>query len=71
MDEMRFESKLTRTIVSKLVKKGIKKKFGYDVDVDLNNFRTTVIDGKTHVHLDVDLELNEKDFATILESIGL
>lgn len=71
MDEMRFESKLTRAIVSKLVKKGIKKKFGYDVDVDLNNFRTTVIDGKTHVHLDVDLELNEKDFATILERIGL
>ena len=71
MDEMRLESKHIRGFVSKLIKKGLKKLCGYDIDVDLNNFRTTVIDGNTHLHLDVDLELSENDFTEILESIGL
>lgn len=71
MDEMKIESKFTTAIVSKLVKKGVKKKFGYDIDVRLNNFRTTVLDEKTHVHLDVDLELSKEDLNKLLDSIGL
>lgn len=71
MDEMKFESKFTTAIVSKIVEKVVKKKLGYDIDVQLNKFRTTVIDDLTHVHLDVDLELSKEDLDKILKGIGL
>lgn len=71
MDEMKLESKFTTGLVSKIVKRAIRKKLGYDVDIQLNGFRTTVIDEKTHVHLDVDLDLNKDELNKLLESIGL
>ena len=71
MDEMKLESKFTTGIASKIVKRAVKNKLGYDVDVTLNKFRTVVMDDKTHVHLDVDLELSKEDLNKLLESIGL
>ena len=71
MDEMKLESKFTTGIVSKLAEHGIKSKFGYDIGIQLNHFRTTVIDGKTHVHLDVDLDLGKEDLSNLLSSINL
>jgi len=71
MDEMKIESKFTTAIVSKLVERAARKKFGYDIDVKLNHFRTVVLDDKTHVHLDVDLELSKEELDKLLKSIGL
>jgi len=71
MDEMRLESKFTTGLVSKIAKKAVRTKLGYDVDIQLNNLRTTVIDDKTHVHLDVDLELTKEELDKLLKSIGL
>ena len=56
MDEMRLESKFTTGLVSKIARTVVRKKLGYDMDIRLNRLRTTVVDEKTHVHLDVDLE---------------
>lgn len=71
MDEMKIESKFTAGIASKIVKKAVKNKLGYEVNVQLNKFRTVVMDDKTHVHLDVDLELSKEDLNKLLNSIGL
>ena len=71
MDEMKIESKFTAGIASKIVARAIQNKLGYEVDVQLNKFRTVVMDDKTHVHLDVDLELNKEDLNKLLNSIGL
>ena len=54
MDEMRIVSKFTRGIISKAIKMVIRKKTGYNVDIQLNEAITTINDGKTHLHLDVD-----------------
>ena len=56
MDEMRLESKFTTGLLSKIARTVVRKKLGYDMDIRLNRLRTTVVDEKTHVHLDVDLE---------------
>ena len=37
---MRIESKFTRGIASRLIKKAMRDKLGYNVDVQLNKFRT-------------------------------
>jgi hypothetical protein len=71
MDEMKIVSNFTRGIVSKILKKVIKKKTGYNMDIQLNSITTTISDGKTHVHLDMDAELDKEELMKILKSIGL
>ena len=68
---MKIGSKFTTGIISKLVSMVIRKKFGYDVHLNLNEITATVNDGKTHVHLDVYAELTKEELNKILASIGL
>ena len=71
MDEMRLESKFTTMIASKFGKKMVRDKLGYDVDIRLNRLRTTVMEDKMHVELNVDLELTKEELDRLLKSIGL
>lgn len=71
MDEVKIVSKFTKSVVSKLIKVMLHKKLGYNVDIQLNDVNATITDGKTHVHLDVDAELDKDELVKILKSIGL
>lgn len=71
MDEMRLESKFTTVITSKLAEKLVRDKLGYDVDIRLNRLRTTVLEDKMHVELNVDLELTKEELDKLLKSVGL
>ena len=71
MDEMKIVSKFTTNMISNLVKMVLRKKLGYDIDIQLNEIKTTITDGKTHVHLDVDAELEKDELVKILKKIGL
>ena len=68
---MKIESKFITGIVSKIAKKVVRDKLGYNIDIQLNGLRTTVIDDKTHVHLDVDFELTKEELNKLLKSIGV
>ena len=60
MDEMRIVSEIHRGgIISKAIKMVIRKETGYNIDIQLNEAITTVNDGETHLHLDVDAELDK------------
>lgn len=69
MDEMKIVSKFTRGIASKILKTVIHKKTGYEVDIQLNEITITISDGKTHLH--VDAEINKDELMKILKSVGL
>lgn len=71
MDEMKIVSKFTRGIISKALKMVIHKKTGYNVDIQLNEINTTITDGKTYLHVDVDAEIGKEELTNILKSIGL
>lgn len=71
MDEMKIVSKFTTNMISKLVKMVLRKKLGHNIDIQLNEIKTTITDGKTHVHLDVDAELEKEELMNILKKIGL
>lgn len=71
MDEMNIVSKFTTVMISKIAKKILRKKLGYNVDIQLNEIKASIADGKTHIHLDVDAELSKEELMKILKSIGL
>ncbi len=68
---MKIQSKFMTGLVSKLVSRAIRRKLSCDADIQLNELRTTVIDGKTHVHLDLDAELTKEELTKLLQSIGI
>lgn len=71
MDEMRIVSKFTTGMISKLLKLMLRKKLGYDINIRLNEVTAKVDNGKTHIHLDVDAELEKDELTKILKNIGL
>ncbi len=71
MDEMKIVSKFTTNMISKLVKKVLRKKTGYNIDIQLNAITASINDGRTHIHLDVDAELEKDELTKILKSVGL
>lgn len=72
MDEMRIESKLMTGIASRFIKKMVRNKLGYDMGVHLNSLRTTVLENeKTHLHLDIDLEVTKEELQKLLKDIGI
>lgn len=71
MDEVRIVSKFTRNVISKLLKMTLHKKLGYNIGIQINEINATIADGKTHVHLDVDAELDKDELLSILKTIGL
>lgn len=69
MDELKIVSMFTKGLLSKLLRRIIRKNTGYDVGVQLNDISITVDDGKTHVHLDIDAELEKDELIKIVKSM--
>mgnify|MGYP006959313856 FL=1 len=71
MDELKLNlsSKFMRGIVTKLIAKAIYKKTGYKIDVELNSINVEVIDGKAHIHADVDAEIDNNELKKIVSTI--
>lgn len=72
MDEMKLKlsTKIMRGIVAKLIAMAIKKKFGYKVDIQLNDLDINIIDGQTNVKTNVELKLDSNEFMKIMKDIG-
>lgn len=68
---MKIVSKFTTGIVSKLAEVVLRKKLGVDADITLNEVQVTVVDGKTHIHLNLDAELGKEELTKILKNIGI
>lgn len=71
MDEMKIVSNFTKGIISKILKTVIRKKFGYNIDVELNGITAMVNDGNMNIHLDVDAKMEKEELMKILKNIGL
>ena len=73
MDEMKMKlsTKFMKNVISKLISKAFYKKFGYKIDIILNDINVEFIDGETNVHADVDLKLDKEEFAKIIKSSNL
>jgi hypothetical protein len=73
MDELKLilNTKFMRGMVTKIIKKAILKKTGYQVDIDLNEITVEVVDGKAHLHVNADVAINTNDLLDIVKSNDL
>lgn len=71
MDEMRISSKFTTGILSKLLERVIRKKFGFDVTFNLNEVDATISNGKAQIHLDAFADVEKDELTKLLEMVGL
>ena len=69
MDELKISlsTRFMKSIVTKLISKTLHKKFGYDIDIQINHMTVEHMNGKIHIHADVDAEINDEEFMKILK----
>lgn len=73
MDELKLKlsTKFMRGIVANLVSKALHKKLGYNIDILLNEIEVKNENGKIHLHIDADAEIENNEFVRMLRSIGM
>ena len=71
MHELKITSKIMTKIISKGIAMVIKKKLGYNVDIQVHEIRATVNDGKAHVYLNAEGDVDINEFKKFTKSIGL
>lgn len=71
MDEMKLSlgSKWMRKIASKLLVKFIKKQFGVNTQLDLNELKITYLNGDVVIKTDLELRVNKQDSKKLLEKL--
>ena len=73
MDELRVKltTKFMKNMTAKWIAKTIRKKYGYKIDIQLNDIDISSFNGNTDVKLNVEMKLNSDEFKKIMETIGL
>ena len=69
MDEMKINSKFMKEAIAKMVQEVIRKKTGYEVDIQLNELSAEVIEGAPKVHLSLDAGLHKDELERILKTV--
>lgn len=71
MDTMKISTKFMRGVVSKILKGIIKKKVGYDVDIQLDEFMITFDDTTAHVRLNAAADISKDELTKAIKEFGL
>lgn len=71
MDEIKIGSKLMKMIISKLLKQAVKSKFGYNADIRIEELNAALIDGKAHIHINADADMEKDELMKLLKGAGL
>lgn len=69
MDELKLllNTRFMKNIITKILAKAIYKKTGYQIDIQLNEVKAEVHDGKVSIHVNADAEMNSEDLIDILK----
>lgn len=71
MDEMKLNlgSKFMRKIASKLLVRFIKKQFGVNTELDLNELKITYLNGDVIIKTDLEFRVDKKDSKKLLAKL--
>lgn len=73
MDEMRLKlsTNFMKNMVSKLMSKMIYKKFGYKINIKLEDIDIWAVDGDTTIKLNVEAKLDSNEFKKLVKNISI
>lgn len=73
MDIMKLKlgSKIMRGMLSKMISKAIYKKFGYKVEVKLEDLDLNFVDGDAKIKTSLEINLDSKEFKKIIKDIDM
>lgn len=73
MDEMKLKlsTKFMKNLVTKMITKSIYKKYGYKIDIQLNELDIEIVNGKASLHTDVVVTTENDELVNIIKSIGV
>lgn len=71
MDEMKIKSAFMTNLISKLIRKTILKKIGYDVNIRLKDVGVSLSEEKAKVHFEIDAEMDKNELLKLLKNVGL
>lgn len=57
--------------VAKLLSKFIQKKTGYKINIQFNDLNVEVVDGKAHLHVNADAEMDNNELNKVFKVIGV
>ena len=71
MDEIKLKltTKFMRGIVSKLIERSIYKKYGYRVNIQLNDLDISVVDGETTINTNVEAKISSEEFKKMMTKL--
>lgn len=71
MDELKIGSKLMKMILSRVLKRVVKTKFGYDADIRIEELNAVFTDGKAHIHINADADMEKEELMKLLKGAGV
>lgn len=70
MDELKIKSEFMKKFVAGAIRRAVKKKLGYDVDVRFNDdILMQITDAGAHLHINVDVDMNNEDLTKLRKTI--
>ena len=67
---MKLSTKFMKGIVAKIITRKVYKKFGYKIDIQLNDVQIDMINGDIKIHIDADGKMNKTEFDRLMETIN-
>ena len=67
---IKLSTKFMKGMVAKIIARKVYKKFGYKIDIQLNDVQIDMINGDIKLHIDVDGKMNKTEFDRLMETIG-
>ena len=67
---LKLSTKFMKGILSKIISRKVYKKFGYKIDIQLNDMQVDMINGDVKLHIDADAKMNKTEFDRLMETIG-
>ena len=70
MDEMNIRTNFMQTLIAKMIKRAVRQKAGYNIDLRFNEPIQVTFDGdKANLHIGLDVELKKEDLQNLLKEL--
>ena len=71
MEDMKLQpGRFMKGIITKIVKMLIRKKLGYDMDIQINTVNVVTDEGKVRIRIDVEAETSTEEFVKIINEFS-